>query len=388
MKQPNPYATYEDAARDYAAKYRALMQLPKDAGITPDLRGVELPVEILIQHASEIARISSCMIQLAQSQLDAANAKVCEGIQLHFVDQATAEFLLGTELLRICSKETGMPSPAADLATYSAALREGAGAAEKSSSLSLAEGIPTGEPYRAMEYSTADEAAAALELAIANTLSNITRRVQELGKDIAYDLVAGTPWAGKNGEEPLSGKDIAALLESIPGNYKKTCPGVMGAAAGNLVNAYHKIQLLLDRSAESAARQQIWEWLAQMQQTGRTDAFDGMIEALFDVEGLKKNVNIGTNISRFELESINRTFALLKSLSERFTLLAGRMKKLEDAIRLGKLIHVPQILKIIAALQFALLTALVYSGYDYINNGLAGILRARGLWLPSANTIS
>jgi hypothetical protein len=378
VTQPNLYATYEEAVRDYLMKFRALIQLPAETDMASDPEIDEIPVEMLEQYARDIAHVSSCMIQLVQSQLNSADSILREGILSHFIDQATAEFLLGAEIMQTCIKETGAQPTAANRVTYSAALRESAGAIEKSSSVPVTQGLIAGEPVRGPECATIDEAISALQAAVASTLSNITHRVQELGKDIVFDLVEGTSWAGANEEASLSSREIIGLLESSANDFSNERPAVFSAAAGILSNSYTKISALLSRDIEPVARHKMVDWLAHIQQTNQVDLFDGMVENLYGVEELKKSVRIESSATRFEIESINRTSGLLKSLSEKFTILTGRMRKMEDAIRLGKLIHIPQLVTVIASLQIALLAVLVYSGHDYIDKELAGILRARG----------
>ena len=190
----DPDSTYEHAAQEYRTKLRALIQLPQEMSprSTPAPGAVELPAEILIRRAEEIADISSRMIPLAQTFLNSADPVVREGICGHFIDQATVELLLAIELIQIAEEETGKQCSAATRATHSAALREAISAADKSLAVPVAQGLPTVESYRATESATMEEAASALKQAVASTTSSISHRVQELGKDIAFDLVAGT----------------------------------------------------------------------------------------------------------------------------------------------------------------------------------------------------
>jgi hypothetical protein len=78
-------------------------------------------------------------------------------------------------------------------------------------------------------------------------------------------------------------------------------------------------------------------------------------------------------------DSINKASDLIKVLSDKFIVLIGRMRKLEDAIRLGKSIDIPQFRLVTIAYQVALLSALVCTGQEYIANGLAGIPREKGI---------
>jgi len=380
--KPNPYPSYEDATREYLTKCRALMQQPQELNTTEARSALEFPAEILIRHAEDIADISSSMIRLAQNYLDSENPMVREGIRGHFVDQATVELLLGTGLLQIGKDDTGMQSTAAARATHGAALREAISAADKSSSAPVAQGLPTAESYRSTESATIEEAASELRLAVASTASSIARRVQELGRDIAFDLVAGSNWPEVTQGTSLSGSEIAGLLESIPKNAGTPFVRAATSAAGILLNVCEKTIALLDKDVETAARRTIGEWLVPIKKADKIELFDAMIENLFGVERLKKSVKIGIDPSSAAVVSINKAADLLKAFSDKFIVLIGRMRKLEDAIRLGKLVRVPQLPAAITVLQVVLLAALVYAGHDYINKGLAGILRERGLLEP------
>ncbi len=372
----NPYPTYEDAAQDYRAKLRALIQPPQEvsASSTPARGAVELPAEILIQRAEEIADISSSMIQLAQNYLDSADPFTREGICGHFIDQATVELLLATELIQATEEDAGAQSTAAGRATHSAALREAISAADKSSSFPVTQGLPTGESYRATESTTLDEAASALKLAVATTASSISRRVHELGKDIAFDLIAGTQGTEVEQGASLSSKEIAELLESIG----------KAPAARILYGVHKRISALLSRDIELFARGKIRGWLAQIKQADKIELFDAQVEGLVDAEGLKKAVASAVESSAATIESINKTSDLIKAFSDKLMVLTGRMRRLEDAIRLCKLIRIAPLLLTMTALQIDLLAALVYAGHDYINKGLAGTLREHGL-LSSLN---
>ncbi len=363
----NPHSTYEDAAREYRTKLRALIQLPQEVGprSVPAPGPVELPDEILIGRAEEIADISSGMIPLAQSYLNSADPVIREGICGHFIDQATVELLLATELVQIAVEETGKQSSAATRATHSAVLRESISAADKSLAVPVAHGLPTVESYRATESATIEEAASALKQAVASTTSSISRQVQELGRDIAFDLVVGTQWIEVSQAAVLSSEEIAKRLESVPGS----------PAPGILFGVHTRISALLSRETEIEARAKIREWLSQIKQVEKIELFDTLVEGLFEAEGLKKAVASMIEQHSKMPESVNKASDLIKALSDKFIVLTGRMRKLEEAIRLGKLLQVPQFLMTMTALQVALLTALVYAGRHYVKSGVGGILR-------------
>ncbi len=362
----DPHSTYEDAAREYRAKLRALIQLPQEVSPrpTPAPGAVELPIEILIQRAKEIAVISSGMIPLAQPYLNSADPLIREGICGHFIDQATVELLLATELIQIAEEEAGKQCGAATRATLSAALRESISAADKSLAVPVAQGLPTVESYRATESTTIEEAASALKQAVASTTSSISRRVQELGRDIAFDLVVATLWTEVNQGAMLSGEELAEGLESVSGS---PVPGI-------LLGIHERISALLNREIEIEARGKIRDWLSQIKQVEKIELFDSLVEGLFEAEGSKKAVASMIEQHAKMPESANKASDLIKALSDRFIVLTGRMRKLEEAIRLGKLLQIPQFLMMMTALQVVLLTALVYAGRYYVKSGVGAIL--------------
>jgi len=365
--EPNPYPTYEDAARDYLSKFTALTHTQQEPSGTVARGSVELPAETLNRLAEEIAGISAAITRLVQEYLDSPDPNVREGIRYHLIVQSTAELLLGVEILQI-SEEAGLPSTAAIKATHRAALREAISAIEKSSSAPVAHGLPTDASYRASESTTMAEAVSGLRLAIESTASSNLHRVQELGGDIAFDLVSGTQWDEVIRGASLSLDELSTIMDSI---HKD-------AAAKLLLQVYRTTLSLLRKEIAGEARLKIQEWLNEIKQVGRMDVFNSLIDKLYNIEALKKSVSaIGR--SDVPLDSINKASDLVKAFSDRFIILIGRMRKLEDAIRLGKSIEIPQFRLLTIALQVALLSALVYTGQDYIDKGLVGILRDRGL---------
>jgi hypothetical protein len=372
----NRHQTYEDAAKDYLTKLRALMDPPPDSGGTVATGSGGVPADVLIGRAEEIAGISTGMIQLAQGYLESADPVIREGIRGHFIDQATAELMLGIELLQIAEEEqTGRPSTAATRATSSAALWESISAVEKSSSVPVSDGISVGTSYRATDAATVGEAASAVKQAVDASASSISHRVQELGGDIAFDLVIGTQWTEVIQGAALFNKDIARLLESVKVGAGALFSKAVTAAARTLLNVYEKVVALLGKDVETAARGKIREWLDQIKQANKIELFASLIETLYGMDAIIKSVERELKQPNASLEILNRTADAVKALSDKFIVLVGRIRKLEDAMRLGKLIRIPQVLLVIVALQLALLAAVVYEGHAYLAKGLTGILR-------------
>jgi len=211
----NRYSTYEDAVRDYLDRFRALMQHSQKE-IAGTARGViDLPGEELLQRSEEVAGLSSEIFHHAQAYLSSAVPSTREGIRFHFIDQATIEMLLGIELLQISEEKAAGAPNAAVRATHGAALSEAMSAVEKSSSVPVAQGLPVPPSNRVSESATIDEALAGLKLAAESAVSNICHRVQELGGDIAFDLVSGMQWDEVSRGASLPLEEISAALQEL-----------------------------------------------------------------------------------------------------------------------------------------------------------------------------
>jgi hypothetical protein len=348
-----PYPSYEDAASEYRTKLHELAQLPESGDIVDP------------RHAEEIADISSSLIERAQGYLDSADPAIREGIRGHFIDQATVELLLATELVR--AARAGTQPSAARRATQNAALGEAISAAETSSAVPVAQGLPTDISLRAAESATIDEAASGLKLAVLSTVASISHRVEELGRDIAFDLVSGIEWTEVDRAAALDPAELEALMQSIP-----------DPTAAKILRGVHRRITALLGDRDRAARGKILQCLAEIHQAGKSELFGVFLESLFETEEVKKNVSARMDRHGSSIESINKVSDLVKAYSDRFMVLAGRLRKLEDAIRLGKLVEVPPLLVSMTALRVEVLAALVYAGQDYIQRGVAGILQ--GEW--------
>jgi hypothetical protein len=366
--EANSYPNYEDAVRDYLVKLNALSQLPHGVITIASRSAEETSAERFIKLAEEIADVSANMILLAKKYQNDSNPLIQEGICCHFIDQATTELLLETGLLQIMQEEqTGVPSAAAIQATHSAALREAINAAEKSLVRPVARGLAIGDSYRITESSSVAEAASSFKATFGCTAGSISRRVQELGSDIAIDLISGAEWTIviDGASSPRTPTEYF-LVSSRKNN--KTLASRAGFAAGRmLLNVYEKVAALTNRTLELDSRKKIREWLGNIRQTERVELFGALVENLYGLEGLIKSIERNFEGRPAASDLINSASDLIKTYSDKFIVLTGRMRKLEDAIRLGKLIQLPQLLPTVTALQVELLAALIYLGHDYIN---------------------
>jgi hypothetical protein len=359
--EANSYPTYEDAARDYLAKLNALIQLTQ--GRT---QGRDIDADEFISLAEEIAYISSGMILRAEKYLSHSDPLIQEGISCHFIDQATAELLLETALMQIVQEElTGIPPAAAIQATLSAAFREAVSAAEKSMAFPVTQGLLIGASYRITESSGFADASSAFKLAFGCTAGTISHRVQELGSDITIDVVSGAISAAAI-HEASSQSPAENLLNSLGGIDRPLASKAALAAGRILLNVYEKLAALSSRSAGTEVREKIGEWLEHIKQTGKIEIFGTLVENLYGLDGLTRFIERNSEGPAAAPELIIRASDLIRTYSDKFIVLTGRMRKLEDAIRLGKLIQLPQVIPTVIALQVELLAALVCAGHGYI----------------------
>jgi hypothetical protein len=350
------YPTYEDAAREYLAQCMGLMQTAQDPAETGVHGARTFQAEILVERAKEIASDSAAMIQLAETFLESTDPDIREGIRYQFIVQSAVELLLGIEILQISGEKTGTASTAANKATWGAALTEAVSAVDKAFSSPIGNGVPADASYRASEYNSAGEAVSGLTLAIDSAVTNISRRVQELGGDIACDLLSGTSWDEVVQCASLPDSGIRAAFESI---YK-------GDAGMILWNVHRKISALTDRDAAGTARIKIKEWLGEIGQANGITGFNAAVDRSYQLDVLRKKIRAAEPATA-TLESLNSAADLVKRFSDRFIFLIGRMRRLEDTIRLGESIDDPQFRVVKILLQTSLLAGLVQSGQNYID---------------------
>jgi hypothetical protein len=366
--EANLYSTYEDAAREYLNKLNGLTQLLQDAVPMVSRNAGDENSPRFIELAGKIADVSSAMIAPAQKYQNDSNPLVQEGIFCHFIDQATIELLLEIGLLQIVQEEqTGIPSTAATQATHSTALLEAINAAERSMRLPLSQGLAVGASYRITDASNVTEAASSFQVAFGCTTNSISRRVQELGSDITMDLIAGTEWTTVVYGASSLQSPANNFLEAIDKNDGSLASRAAFIAGKMLLNVYEKIMALTNQSIAKDMREKIGEWLEKIKQTEKLELFSLLVENLYGLDALIRSMERSLQDSANGIESINRASDLIRTYSDKFIVLTGKMRKLEDAIRLGKLIQLPQLMPTIIALQVELLSFLVHTGYDYIS---------------------
>jgi hypothetical protein len=366
--EANSYAKYEDAGQKYLERLNALMQLLQNPASMAFQNGDNVHASSYIELSDEIADISATMIGLALDYLKDPDIAVQEGLFCHFLDQATAELLMETELLQLLREEqTGIPPGAAIQATHSAALREAINSVEKSMAMPVRQGFAMGASYRIAEAASVAEASSSFQVAFGSTAGGISRRVQELGSDIAMDLIAGTEWTSV-AQGAASLKSTAQnFLEGINRNDGSLASRAAYTSGKLLLNVYEKIAALANGSMAMEMREKIGEWIQRIAQTGEIELFSDLVEKLYGLDALGRSIERSLQNCATDPESLNRASDAIKTCSDKFIVLTGRMRKFEDAIRLGKLVQLPQLLPTVIALQMQVLASLVFAGRDYIN---------------------
>ncbi len=363
------YHTYEEAVQDYMSRFRSLKAAPP-APAAAVMRGPGgVAAETLIERAEEIADVSATMMHLAQGYLESPDAVLREGVSGQLLAQAAAELQVAVELLQIA--EGGKPGPSRPVtrAVRGAELRDAIDSLEKVMAVPVSKGLaPPAVVRRAFVEppATLDQAKDALKQAASTTTGAITQRVVEVGGDIAFNLVFNTEWAAVVQSAGLASKDIANLLDKIKEGAGVVFERAVVVAAKTLLNVYDKLLALLGKDVEDQARQRIQGWLGEIKQAGKIDLFEGLVEKLYRVEEFKKELPDWLKETQADRDKVGVTTEAIKALSDKFSVLVGRINAIGDVVGLAKFIQAPQVLVIITGVRIVLLAALVYAGYDYV----------------------
>jgi hypothetical protein len=363
------YGSYEEAAQDYLARFRALREAPSVPTDVVTRAAGDIPAETLIDRADEIADVSARMVPLSREYLQAPDMTLRQGITGQLIAQAAAELQLATELVHIAQIEGAGPPGPATRAVHSTALQEAIDAMEASMVTPAAQGLVSsvGVARAAVPVpATLGDAKDALRRAATTSAGSIVQHVCEFGGDVAWDLAFNTRWMAVIDGATLLRKDIAEKLEPVKEGVSALVSRAVKAASRTLLNVYDKIMALLGKDAEDQARQKVREWLEKIREKEEIDLFDVLVGRLYRVEALQVDVERWLAGTTAGLDVIHETTYAVRALQDQFIVLVGRMRMLEDVVGLAKLIKLPQMLLIVAAVQIGLLAALVYAGLDYV----------------------
>ncbi|MFX1411684.1 MAG: hypothetical protein ACFFA6_15140 [Promethearchaeota archaeon] len=363
------YGSYEEAAQDYLIGFRALRDAPPAPSQVTTRGASGIAAETLIERADEIADVSASMVALSRDYLEAPDPTLREGISGQLIAQAAAELQVASELLQIAEGEEAAPPAPVTRAVRGTALRDAVNALERSMAMPVSRGlVPEARPRRAAVMVPATVAAAktALQQTAVTSTGAITQQVRELGCDIAFDLIVNTEWTAVIEGAALLHKDIAEKLEAVKEGAGLLVTRAVAVATKTLLNVYDKIMALLGKDAEDQARQKVKEWLEKIKEEGKVDLLEILVDKLYRIDAFKEELAEWLTRTTAQVDEIGETTDAVAVVSDKFAVLAGRMNTLEDVIGLAKLIKLPQVLVVVASIQIALLTVLVYAGYDYI----------------------
>lgn len=364
------YQSYEEAAADYLAQFHALLQVPAEVKGAVTRGAGEVPAQALIERAGAIADISADMIPLAKGYLEAPDPALREGISGQLLAQAAAELQVATELLHIAAGETMTPQAPVTRAARGANLRDAIDGMEKAMAMPVSAGLVAPGMVRraATAADTPEEAKKALQKAATVTAGAISQRVVEVGGDLAFNLVFKTEWTAVIQSAGMLSKDIAELLDRVKEGASALIQRAVTAATKTVLNVYDKILALLGKDVEDEARKRVKGWLDEIQKAGKIALFEQLVGKLYQVDALEAVLPGWLEKTTSGVDKINTTTTDVAALSDKFTVLVGRINTVGDVIGLAKFVQVqfPQVLVVVTAIRVALLAVLVYAGYDYI----------------------
>ncbi len=372
------YTTYEEAARDYLTKFRALRDAPATKSKSVTRGAADISIDTLVAKADEIAEISANMVSLAKNYLEAPDPALREGISGQLLAQVAAEMQVATELMHIAESEAatslstdklGTPR-AITRAARGANLREAIDGMEKVMAMPVSAGLLTSRKVRrAVSIAgTPEEAKKALQQKAKITTGAISQRVVEVGANLAFDLVFKTEWAAVIRSFGYHNKDVVNLLESLKTGANALMQRVISTASKTILNVYGKILALLGKEAEDEARSKVKDLLEQIQKAAKIELFGQLVGKLYRVNAFEDVLPEWLEATSADPDKINATTKDVEALSDKFTVLVGRINTVGDIIGLAKFaqVQLPQLLAVFTTIRILLLEMLVYSGYDYI----------------------
>ena len=371
---------YEDAAQAYVAHFRALREAPSVPPGVVTRAPVDIPEDVLLQEAEQIAEVSATMVPLAREVLDDPDPNLREGIGSQLLAQAAAELQLATELLQFDEEaEEALPDPEVGVvrSARGAGLRMSIADLEDVMAKPLSTGQESEVIVRGSPAATKSIPEAKTKLQESALLSTgaIVMHVCDLGEGIAMDLLFKTDWTLVKEGLGLIRSDIAEKLEALTDGVGALIARAVTTAAKTLINVYDKILAFLGKDVEDQARQKVKEMLEKIKEKGDIDILESLVKKLYRVNAFKEKLAGWMDQTTAGEDQLTTTTGEVDLVSKRFIVLVDRMKVQETAIALArKFIKVPQVALILAGLQIALLAVLVYGGFDYVGYKQPGFL--------------
>ena len=354
---------YERATQELLAGYDELLLVPRGA---PE--GIP-PAEQLVHAAGRITTASPTLTRHAAWQLEEGSALEREGASGHLLAQAAAEMQLASELLQLTGVGRAEAPGGVTRAARGAALQQVGSGLREAMGVPASVGLAPFVPALRRAGPLPQDAQAAAELlrrSVAQADRGISRQVVDLGGEIAFDLVMQTRWAAVLDGASLVRGDAAKKLEEV----RTGLGGLVEQAAANaekaLLNVYDKVLTLLGKDLEDSARKQVREWLEKIKQDGKIELLAELVEKLYRVDAFHQELEGWIAHTPSPVDKVGATAGEVDQVAQKFIVLSGRIKSLENAVGLAKLTGIPQVLLVVAGVQVGLLGVLIYAGYDYI----------------------
>jgi len=362
------YRTYEEAAQEYQTQFAQLLTVPKDVSYKAPRGAGDVPVDVLIERSESIADVSAAMTTLAKPTLRTRKRTVREGMSAQLVAQATAEMQLATELLQVAEDQQDVSkAPSKSRAARTADMQNAITMLQETMRQPLSAGLVLSVRKAAgAPPTTLPKAKQVLQEAAKASTQAVSKRVLELGQSITLDLVTNTDWALVSKGAGLLGKDIVDWLEEIQAGASLLVRKALQAVQKLFLSAYDKLLALLGKDAENQARAKVKEWLEQVKTAGQIDLFGKLLDKLYQMSSFEQELPAWLDKTSVGVDVLNQTTQTVTDLADRFNALSKQMSGLKGALGLAGKFKAPQILAVVAGLRVALLTVLIYSGYDYI----------------------
>jgi len=108
------------------------------------------------------------------------------------------------------------------------------------------------------------------------------------------------------------------------------------AATKTMLNVYNKILALLGKDVADEARRRVTKWLDEIRQAGKIELFGRLVGKLYQVDALVAVLPGWLEKTKANVVKINATTTDVGVLSNKFTLLVGRINRAGDVVRVSQ----------------------------------------------------
>ena len=373
---------YQAALTDYVSQFRELYSPPAAPAESKTLtRGAAtLSPDLLVERAEKIADSSQVVGDMTIDYLQSSNQAQREAAEVKLLAQAIAELELAQELLE--QAETAEEGVSNEITR--SALRSGGAVDDLIDVLEapIEGGIPSvlmqDMQVRGLEQRPKDLDRAKVDLVeeVELSLSAICEQTSAVGWKAATNLVLMDVAALKQGLEFVS-KDAAHLIDEIMAGVGSLMLRLVKTAIRLLAQAYNWIQALLGKEIEGEARQQVGEWLKDLQQKQPQGKFaqgffGQLVTKIYNPSGIQQDIKVWVEATQVEVSQMNQAAEVVENLAKKHEVRAKQVDRLLTVIAFVKripAIKTPQGQVVTAAVLLSVLAYTLYSGYDHIRDG-------------------